>query len=498
MAASEGTTPALPPLVRSAPRLTDPEWLMWAAERDPVLRSTFINISVCEQELDFDRFRRRMATAVASLPRLRSRIVDAILPLTPPAWVEDVVFDLDHHVRRATLAVPGTDRQLLDLAARLLEEHFDASHPLWQYTVVDGLAGGGGALLAKMHHTITDGVGGIRLSAAFVDVGPDDPGAPDETHGDAAPGPDAAGTTDRGRTPGGRPLRDAVTALVRRPVDIALQAVSAVTSLASHPGDVPATAMSLAHLVFEGNAARSTLWAGPRSTGRRLDVLSVSLPAVKSAAHALGGTVNDVFVTAVAGGIAAFHRSAGDDVDELRMSMPLSTRTDRSSGGNAFLPVRLLVPAGERDPRARFAVVHDRLTRTKSQPALGLAASLAGLASGLPSAVVARVARQQTGTVDFVVSNVRGAPFDLWIAGARITHNYPMGPTGGTAVNVTCLSTGDILDVGIVTDTAAVTNPALLVSCLAEGIDEVLAAATDAAGGSSAGPAAGGTAAGST
>jgi WS/DGAT/MGAT family acyltransferase len=466
-------------------RLTDAEWLMWAAERDPVLRSQFLNISVCEREIDFDRFRRRMAKAVVGLPRLRARVVDAVLPLTPPSWVEDPDFDLDHHVRRATVAVPGTERQLLDLAATLFEEPFDTARPLWQYTVVDGLAGGGGALLAKMHHTVTDGVGGIRLSAAFVDVGPDEPGeteGPDGPGGDgAAPDPDAGAAGGRPRAPGAG-LLGAVTGLARRPLDVAFQAASTVVSLAGHPGDLPAATVSLAQTLLDGNA-RSTLWAGPRSTGRRLDVLTLSLADVKSAAHALSGTVNDVFVTGVAGGIAAYHRASGADVGELRMSMPLSTRTDKSSGGNAFLPVRVLVPAGEPDPRARFTAVHDRLARTKSRPTLGLTASLAGLASGLPSSVVAKVARQQTGTVDFVVSNVRGAPFDLWIAGARIAHNYPMGPTGGTAVNVTCLSTNDVLDVGIVTDTAAVTNPALLVSCLAEGIDELLLAAASATAG---------------
>src|SRR5262249_58669147 len=91
----------------------------------------------------------------------------------PPAarqWVDDSDFDLDYHVRHLALPSPGTDRHLLDDAARDYEHAFDPVRPLWQLTIVDGLEGDRGALLANLHHTITDGVGGVRMSAMFVDV----------------------------------------------------------------------------------------------------------------------------------------------------------------------------------------------------------------------------------------------------------------------------------------------------------------------------------------
>jgi len=86
------------------------------------------------------------------------------------------------------------------------------------------------------------------------------------------------------------------------------------------------------------------------------------------------------------------------------------------------------------------------------------------------------VARQQVETVDFATSNVRGAPFDLFIAGAKIEANYPMGPTGGTAFNLTVLSSGGSLDMGVNIDTAAVGDPELLQRCLVEAYGELLAA----------------------
>jgi hypothetical protein len=186
--------------------------------------------------------------------------------------------------------------------------------------------------------------------------------------------------------------------------------------------------------------------------------------------------VNDVLVTGVAGGAGAYHRARGVDAGELRMSMPINLRTDRAAGGNAFVPSRVLVPAGVVDPLERFLVVRERLTQVKSERSLGLMGALAGVLAGVPPPLVARIARQQVESVDFATSNMRGSPIDLFIAGARVVSNHPMGPTGGTAFNVTVLSYMSSLDMGINIDTAAVDDPVLLRDCIAAGTAEVVAA----------------------
>ena len=108
--------------------------------------------------------------------------------------------------------------------------------------------------------------------------------------------------------------------------------------------------------------------------------------------------------------------------------MPVSTRKDGSAGGNAFTPTRVLVPVGIEDPAERFTAVRERLDTTKREKAMGLVSGVAGIANLLPTSVAVRFARQQVETVDFTTSNVRGAPFPLYIAGARILANYPVGP----------------------------------------------------------------------
>jgi diacylglycerol O-acyltransferase len=456
--------------------MSDAEALMWNVEKDPALRSTFLNVTFLDRAPDHDGFRRRIERATMEIPRLRQRVQPAPARLAPPEWVDDPSFDLDYHVRRLSLSGSGDhgDRALLDLAALQFQDPFDRARPLWQFTVVDGLDGGRAALLAKMHHTITDGVGGVRLSAMFLDLerGAPAPDLPAET----APRPASV-------TPGFADV--AVRGLLhtaRRRLGIGRRAAGALVGGALRPQDAPARAAALVDAVqsvgrqlLVTDGARSPLWAGRRSLGRRFEVLTVDLDRLKAQANALGGTVNDAFVACVAGGVGTYHRERGVEVGDLRVAMPVSTREDRSAGGNAFTPTRVLVPAGTKDPVARFVEVRHRLSTTRHERAVGLADALAGVLNLLPTSTVTSVARQQAETVDFAVSNVRGAPFDLFVAGAEVLHNHPMGPTGGTAFNATVLSYRGQLDLGLNIDTAAVDAPVLLRDCIDESFRELLA-----------------------
>ncbi|HVF32956.1 MAG TPA: wax ester/triacylglycerol synthase domain-containing protein [Acidimicrobiales bacterium] len=463
------------PTVRSDRRMSDAEALMWNLEKDPSLRSTFLNVTFLDGVPSFDGFRRRIARAVTEIPRLRQKVVPSTARLAPPLWVDDPAFDLDFHVRRVGLPAPGTDRQLLDLAAAEFQDPFDRARPLWRYTIVEGLSGDRAALLAKMHHTITDGVGGIRLSAMFIDL---DRGADDPPETEPAPYAD---------TPEGL-LADVGEALshgLRRQLGLSRRAAANTVDILLHPqrvpgqvGDVAAIVQSLARQLLVTDRARSPLWAGRRSLSRHFEVLSVDLEALKAVSNALGGTVNDGFVCGVAGGAGAYHRERGVEIDDLRVSMPVSTRSDRSAGGNSFSPTRALVPAGTKDPVERFAGVRERLTSTKGERATGFTEAFAGVLNALPTSVIVNFARQQVETVDFATSNLRGAPWDLFIAGAEILGNHPMGPTGGTAFNATVLSYRGSLDMGLNVDTAAVDDPGLLKACIEESFAELLAVRT--------------------
>jgi WS/DGAT/MGAT family acyltransferase len=450
-------------------RMSDVEALMWTLEKDPHLSSTFANVTVLDRPPDVDRLRRRMERALAIVPRLRQRVGPGLGRLAPPEWRDDADIDLDWHVRRIGLAAPHQERDLWDLTTQLAAEPLDRARPLWRFTVVDGLEGGRAAMVQQMHHTITDGQGGVRMSAEFLDVERDAP-EPDPVSVPAPePGPDHL--LDVAMTTAGH--------VVRRGVGIAERAVGDAVGLARHPErlshlgtDAVAAARSLARQSFVTDPARSPLWVD-RTLRRRLEVLRVPLDDVKRASKALGGSVNDLFVAAVAGGAGAYHRDRGADVDELRMAMPISTREGKSIGGNAFAPTRTLVPVGP-DPAARFEAIRDRLTTTKAEPALRLASGFAGFANLAPTSVLVRFARQQVQSVDFTTSNVRGAPFDLYVAGARIDANFPLGPVAGTAFNATVLSVAGSLDIGIHIDAGAIDAPDALRDAIDASFQELL------------------------
>lgn len=471
-------------------RLSDVEALMWLLEKDPSLASTMANVTVFDRPPDLSRLRPRLAKATEAVPRLRQRVVTDLGPLSAPEWRDDPNFDLAHHLRLEHLPTPGTDRQLYDLAAEIAAVPFERDRPLWEFVVVDGLAGGRGAMVQKMHHTITDGEGGIRMSVQFIDI-ERDPAEPLAVAGSRPPATTATtddGSEDAGTANASNAATDAMHMLehlfdslehnVRRQAEAAWRAFGSAVDVAKDPArlaTLPAEAIETVQALVRQvtvDGRRSPLWT-ERSLHHHFDAFSVPFDDAKATAKALGGSINDLFVTAAAGGAGAYHRALGADVAELRMAMPVSTRTARTADGNAFTPTRVLVPTTV-DPRARFADVRQRLTRTKGDKSVGLYQAVAGVVTTLPAPLLIRVAKAQTDTVDFTTSNVRAASFDLFIAGALLIGNYPLGPLGGTAFNLTTMSYRCRLDMGLHVDTGAVQDPALLLRCITESFDELL------------------------
>lgn len=459
--------------VRDDRRMTDVEALMWAVEKDPHLDPTFGSVTLLDRPPDIDRLRRRVRRMVQRIPRLHQRVVPSLGRLAPPEWHDDPDFDVDHHMRRIALPPPGTHRQLYDLAATIVHDPLDRTRPLWEFTVIEGLEGGRAALVQKMHHTITDGEGGIRMSEQFIDASRDAPDI-DEVEIVAEAGPAGADLAHASA--------DALAHTYRRTVGIAHRVAAGALDVVAHPSrvaSVPVEAVELARSALRQvtvtDRSHSPIWVG-RSLRRRLDVLDVPFDEAKHAAKTLGGSLNDLFVAGVAGGAGAYHRQLGAPVEWLRMAMPVSTRHDTSAGGNAFVPTRVLVPAGIEDPVERFRRTSDVLTRTKGERVISVIEPLAGLANLLPTSVLTRVIKDQARTIDFTTSNVRAAPFDLYIAGARIDATYALGPLSNTAFNLTMMSYRGSLNMGLHLDAGAVPEPDRLRWAIEDAFTELLAA----------------------
>jgi WS/DGAT/MGAT family acyltransferase len=463
------------------------EAIMWAAEKDPALRSDFSNLTLLDQVPSADRLRAKVEQALVSLPRLTERVVSPPLRIAPPEWRTDPTLDLEYHLRRVALPEPGSLRDLLDVAATLSSTPLDRSRPLWEFTLIEGLADGGAALLQRVHHTVTDGVGGLKLSLSLVDFERDPVPDVHDTVRALADEEHARELQELIEDPVDRDspasvLRDALGFAWHRNLDFARRGVATGADVAIHPTALPGRtrdafdmAASARRQMFVAGRAKSRLLA-TRSLGRRYDVLAIGLEDTRAAAHALGGSINDVFVTGVAGALGLYHERLGLPVDELRMAMAVSTRSDHDrTAGNQFVPTRVVVPVEPKEPVPRFQRVKDTIANVRHEPALAAADSFAGLAAGLPTSMIVGLLRSQTRSVDFATSNLRGSPIDLYLGGARITGSYPMGPRSGCAVNVTALSYCGDLCLGIHSDPAAVTDPGALVDCLRESFDALLA-----------------------
>ena len=452
-------------------KMSDAEGLMWRLEKDPYLSSTFANITILDRSPDMDRLMRRMDRATHGFARLRQRVQPAPVNLSAPMWVDDTEFDLRYHVRHLALPKPGNVRQLLDLASLIVADPFDRTRPLWQFVIVDGLRGGKSALIQKLHHTMADGEAGIMLSLQFLDFDRDAP-EPPPIEPSSLPDdevPTVGQSSDL--------LRDLLAGGLRFPIGLMRQ----IRELLADPTGIPGAGNAAADTVrgvmsqlSDVEKAKSPLWTR-RSLERQMEVLRSPFGETRAAAKRLGGSLNTAFLTAAAEAAGRYHRELGEPVDELRASMAISTRTE-SSGGNAFSLARMLVPTGEMPIGDRFAAIQAATGAAREASNTASLETLAAVAASLPTSLVTRLARQQAQTIDFATSNVRGSSIPMYVAGAQLLENYPVGPLAGVAFNVTLLSYNHSLDMGVNIDRAAVAEPDVLRRSLERAFRDLLKA----------------------
>jgi hypothetical protein len=216
--------------------------------------------------------------------------------------------------------------------------------------------------------------------------------------------------------------------------------------------------------VFVGH---STKWC--------FDVHDESMEALQQAAARAGGTVNDVFVAALAGALHRYHLQHGSDVDGLRLTLPVSLRREGDPpGGNRFTPVRFTLPIAERDPGRRIRQVGALCRKWREEPALPLTDAIASVLSQLPPVATTAVMGSLLKGIDMVATNVRGVPRRCYIAGAELLREYAFAPLSGAALNVSLMSHAGTACIGVNMDGAAIADPEVLMTCISEGFDEIV------------------------
>ena len=447
------------------PHVTDADAFALRMERDPLLRSTIVSVAVLDRSPDWSHFVRRMDRATRLTPSFRQRLVDSPLGLAPPRLVFDPHFDLSWHLRRVRVAEGGGLDEVLEHASRIGVSSFDPEKPLWEITLFEGLSEGRAALVIKVHHALTDGIGGMQIAAHAVDLTREPvefelPPAPVGGHHDPvvdlaeALGHDLRAATRAGATV----VKESPNVLARAladPIGLTRRSLTTVSSLGRFVRPIVST--------------RSPIMR-ERHPGRAFSVIDVPLEPMRQAAHTVGGSLNDAFVAGIAGGLRAYHDSHGVMVDRLRMTMPVSQRTDHDAeGGNRVTLVRFDLPVERLDPQRRIAEVGKVCRAERDEPALVWSNQVAAVLNRLPVSTVGGMLKH----VDVVGSNVPGLPEAVYVSGARVESFHPFGPTVGAAVNVTLMSYRDMCHIGINVDTGAVTNTDLFVACMKESFAEV-------------------------
>lgn len=428
---------------------------MWRLGRQGVATTMGLVVEL-EGTLDPATVEERLARVVARVPRLRERVRPPALPMVPPAWEPDPSFDMANHfeVSGATWATA---------AARLFGGGLggvgclDGERPPWRAVLASG-GPANSALVLFLHHSYTDGVGGVKLMAELFDglsAGP--PGGPFSI---GRPHGGLAGDLAEEMLRTARSVARAVPWAGRAVRDAWLDPGGTLGALDEW---VAAAAPTVAAV-----RAQSSPLLAARSGGQVLDRLHLSFGPMRATAKRLGATLNDVFLAALLEGLAVYHDKHGSRSPTLRLGIPISSRsTEAASMHNQVVGALLRAPLGAVEFDERVRLVHLMVLDARSQPWATRIEDLAGVALRFPGveAVVARAGRG----LDVLASNVPGVAFDLFLGGVRVHRMVPFGPRSGAALNATLLSYGDGASIGLDMDPAAFSEPGVLVDCLRAG-----------------------------
>jgi WS/DGAT/MGAT family acyltransferase len=411
------------------------------------------------------------------LPRYRQRLEHAPLQSGNPVWIDDPSFNLEYHVRRTALPAPGRRDQLRDATAQIFSQRLDRSKPLWELWIIEGIELDHWAMISKTHHALIDGLSGIDIATALLDIGPEPMEIP---HPDEAWQPRPVPTT-------AELLADGVKGAARAGLVGATRTVEALTR--------PKAALSRAREVGEGvgemawalmNPAPATPLNVAIGPHRRYRAVEGDLATFKRIKDAFGGTVNDVVLAVVTASLREWLRSRGVRTEglELRALVPVSTRQKDEQGqlGNRLTAMRGPLPVYVDDPVQRLTLIREAMKDLKeSKQALG-AQAISDVQNFAPPTILAQASRLTFSTrlFNLLVTNVPGPQFPLYFRGRRMERAFPIAfLPQDHALAIAILSYDGAVNFGLIGDHDALPDLKLIADGIAAEIvrlDELAAA----------------------
>jgi WS/DGAT/MGAT family acyltransferase len=410
-----------------------------------------------------------------AVPRYRQKVRFVPLSIARPVWVDDPHFNLSYHLRHTALPAPGNDEILRRTAARLFAQRLDRRKPLWVIWMVQGLSDNRWALLSKVHHCMVDGVSATDLMTVMFDGTP-----PSSTAGRWEPGPEPSGAelvlrslSHQVSTPS--ELLRVLRSMTRRPRATLGQAGDLLKGMSSSAG-------------LLRPLERSSL-TGPVGPHRAWSTAYLELSDVKAIRAALGGTVNDVVLTLVSGGLRELLSDRGEQVDGrmIRALVPVSVRRPGERGvyNNRVSAMFAELPIGIVDPVARLDVVRaqmDDLKQSKQAVAGDVLTSLSGFAPPVILDLAGRLAaRSPSLGVQTGVTNVPGPQHALQTLDRTLLQSYPFVPViGNVRISIAIFSYNGGMYFGVTADYDSSSDIDILTGGIETAASELLAMAPSA------------------
>jgi diacylglycerol O-acyltransferase len=389
------------------------------------------------------------------VPRYRQRLAHVPLGQGRPVWTDDPHFNPRYHIRHTALPQPADDTALKQLAGRLFSQRLDRSKPLWEIWLVQRMAGGRFALIAKTHHALVDGISGVDITTVLFDIAPEPAAAPrPPAPWTARPLPGSAkllGEALLERTTVPAEMTRGARALLRAPRRAASQLKDSLVSIG---------ATTLAGINAPAPPSPFNVDIGPH---RRYTFLDGNLAEFKAIKDALGGTLNDVVLASVSLALGRYLRAQGHDTEGLvlKAMVPVSVRADVDSKsrppalGNQVAAMWAPLPVGVEDPVDCLQQISREMQDLKESGQAVGAQVLVNLAGFAPPTILSQAARLQARQRFFnlVVTNVPGPQFPLYLLGRRLQVLYPVVPLARRqALGIAVMSYDGHLGFGLLAD----------------------------------------------
>ncbi|HKG22136.1 MAG TPA: wax ester/triacylglycerol synthase family O-acyltransferase [Blastocatellia bacterium] len=431
------------------------------------------SVSVFEGEIPFDKFVENVRSKLHMLPRYQQKVVPDPFNIGHPTWESDTNFDIDRHIFRLQIDAPGTDAELITLAGRLFSPMMDRGKPLWDIYLVYGLKGKRSAMIARVHHCMVDGVSGVDLLKVVLDISPTPAPPPKPEYVPPPPRPDAT-----------RQLFDSLLGSMQEGMSRWMEFQNGLLNLtqALTSEQNRGAARKMAALLPSLAAPAPLLpFNRPCSGERKLVWSEFSFAEARAIRGALGGTVNDVVLTALSGAVSRYVRMHGQQTRgrNLRVMVPVSMRQEDKRGalGNLVSMLPVEIPLDLKDPLARYAHVNEKTVAMKGAriaEGMNLLSALMGILPAPVQALFGAMASTPMPAFNMVSTNVPGPQIPLYAMGKRMIAYYPYVPVG-YAVGAGCaiMSYDQKLYFGLTSDTQAMPDVERLKGFLDESFVEL-------------------------